>query len=58
MQLSSGLTGLSLRERNALLIGDLSNIGQAIKKQIAELKENLAVFRKAVVLLNPAGNGA
>jgi hypothetical protein len=54
MQLSFGFSGLSLRQRNALLIGDLNNIGQAIKTQMAQLTENLAVFREAVRLLRPA----
>jgi hypothetical protein len=54
VQLSFGFSGLSLRERNALLIGDLYNIGQAIKTQKAQLKETIAAFREAVRLLKPA----
>jgi hypothetical protein len=54
VQLSSTFSGLSLRQRNALLIGDLYNIGQAIKTQMAQLKENMAVFREAVRRLRPA----
>jgi hypothetical protein len=53
VQLSFGFSELSLRERNALLVSDLKNIGQALRTQIAQLKENVSVFRDAVRLLKP-----
>jgi hypothetical protein len=48
VQLPIGISGLSLRDRNAVLISDLYNIGQAIKNQIAKSNAIVVAFRKAV----------